>query len=148
MQVREAAIEDLDVIADFIAAEAREAEGRDLDFGTVRLGIRRGLEDSSIARYWLLTDDDGIAVGCASVVKEWSDWNAGFYWWIQSMFISPDCRGQGQLNTLLGFISEEAHDQGCLELRLYVHKGNTAAVRAYEKVDFRTAPYLVMSKRT
>ena len=146
MRVRKASPSDLDIIVDFIAEEAREAEGRTLQRETLERGIGAALQDDSIADYWLLVSDIGIACGCTSVVKEWSDWNAGFYWWIQSMYIAPDCRGKGYLNTLLDAVAEAARTRKCLELRLYVHKDNRAAMRAYEKAKFRDSPYLIMSR--
>ena len=147
MRVRKASTSDLDIIVDFIAEEAREAEGRTLERETLELGIGAALNDDSIADYWLLVSDSGTACGCTSVIKEWSDWNAGFYWWIQSMYVVPDCRGKGYLNTLLDSVAQAARTRKCLELRLYVHKDNKAAVRAYEKADFRDSPYLIMSRR-
>ena len=146
MRVRKASPSDLDIIVDFIAEEAREAEGRTLQRETLERGIGAALQDDSIADYWLLVSDIGIACGCTSVVKEWSDWNAGFYWWIQSMYIAPNCRGKGHLNTLLDAVAEAARTRKCLELRLYVHKDNRAAMRAYEKAKFRDSPYLIMSR--
>ena len=113
---------------------------------TLERGIGAALDDPSIARYWLLVDDADVACGCTSVVKEWSDWNAGYYWWIQSMYIAPDHRGQGHLDTLLDAVRGAGQEDGCLELRLYVHKDNAAAVRAYEKADFGETPYRIMSR--
>ena len=145
MHVRDANLTDLDVIVNFIAEEAREAEGRTQDRETLRRGIDVALTDDSIARYWILLDDLGVACGCTSVVKEWSDWNAGFYWWIQSMYIAPEHRGKGCLNILIDSIVEAARTAGCLDLRLYVHNDNKAAVRAYQKVGFKNSAYTIMS---
>ena len=146
MRVREATIGDLEVIADLITEEAREAEGRVLEREILELGIGAALKDNSIAKYWLLTDDFDVVCGCTSVVKEWSDWNAGFYWWIQSMYVTPGHRGKGCLRILVDAVVEAARAEKCLELRLYVHKQNQAAVRAYRKAGFTDSPYLIMSQ--
>ena len=147
MRVRPAGIDDLQSIVGFIAEEAREAEGREQGTDTLQRGIGAALEDASIAQYWLLVDDSDKACGCTSVVKEWSDWNAGYYWWIQSMYIAPEHRGQGYLDTLLDAVREAGKQQGCLDLRLYVHKNNDAAIRAYEKAGFADTPYQIMSSQ-
>jgi GNAT superfamily N-acetyltransferase len=144
--VREASISDLDVIVDFIAEEAREAEGRSQSRETLESGIGVALKDESIARYWVLADRSEGPVGCASVIKEWSDWNAGYYWWIQSMYIAPSHRGKGYVELLIDSISRAAVAQNCLELRLYVHEENRAAVRAWEKAGFGDSPYRIMTK--
>lgn len=146
VQVRTASISDLDVIVEFIAEEAREAEGRSLCRKTLESGIDAALKDESIANYWLLIDRYETAIGCTSVIKEWSDWNAGYYWWIQSIYIAPNHRGKGYLNALIDSVARAAREQNCLELRLYVHKGNRAAVRAYEKAGFGNSQYKIMSK--
>ena len=146
LRVRPAGISDLTTIIDFIAEEAMEAEGRTPDRATLERGIGTALIDDSIAKYWLLVDDADVACGCTSVVKEWSDWNAGFYWWIQSMYIAPTHRGKGYLGVLIEFVADAARDQSCIELRLYVHNQNKLAIRAYEKVGFSNSPYVIMSK--
>lgn len=146
MHVRDASIRDLDEIVGFIAEEAREAEGRTQDRQTLERGIAAALQDDSIARYWLLVDESGFACGCASAVREWSDWNAGFYWWIQSMYIAPAHRGKGHMNLLMDCIVSAATDAGCLDLRLYVHSDNKAAIRAYEKAGFSNSAYRIMSR--
>jgi GNAT superfamily N-acetyltransferase len=146
LQVRRAGIEDLDVIVDFIAEEAREAEGRSQSRKTLESGIGEALKDDSIAIYWLLVDRYETAIGCTSVIKEWSDWNAGYYWWIQSMYIAPNHRGKGYLSILIDSVTKAARAHNCLELRLYVHTANQAAVRAYEKAGFGSPPYKIMSK--
>lgn len=147
MRVRPALISDLSTIVDFIFEEAIEAEGRTQDRATLERGISTALIDDSFAKYWLLVDDTDEACGCTSVVKEWSDWNAGFYWWIQSMYIAPAHRGQGYLDVLIGAVADAARDERCLELRLYVHNQNKSAIRAYEKVGFTNSPYVIMSKQ-
>lgn len=50
--------------------------------GQVRKGIRAALEDESVAIYWVLQGSRDEIVGNISVVKEWSNWKAGYYWWI------------------------------------------------------------------
>ena len=146
MNVRKAVVGDLPVVVDFILEEASEAEGRRLDRDTLEVGIGRAFSDDSLARYWLMVDDEGKAGGCISVVREWSDWNAGFYWWIQSLYLAPEFRGKGHLNRMIEAVAYEARASDCIELRLYVHRSNEAAVRAYGKIKFETSPYVMMHK--
>ena len=86
-------------------------------------------------------------VGSASALKEWSDWNAGYYWWIQSMYIKPDYRGKGHMVLLLDAIRSEMKEQEGLELRLYVHEDNQAAIRAYRKAHFTFSIYRIMIQK-
>jgi len=147
MKVRRATIEDLGTLVEFTSAEAKEAEGRSAHPDTLEHGVRAALEDESLAMYWLLEDAHGRAVGSVSAIREWSDWNAGFYWWIQSMYLVPAQRGKGCMQILLDAVEAEMDARKGLELRLYVHRENVPAVKAYEKAAFERSPYEIMVRR-
>lgn len=144
-RTRRATIDDLPHILNFIAQEAEESEGRVADLSKLQTGISTALNNESIAMYWVLINHDGQPVGCISVIKEWSDWNAGYYWWIQSLFITPAHRGNGLLKVMLDTVTAEAKSASCLEIRLYVHRDNTVAVRAYKKANFQPSDYQIMT---
>ena len=147
MNVRRAILEDLPKLVHFTSEEAREAEGSVKIPETLEKGIRAALEDSNIATYWVLVDDEDTPVGSISAVREWSDWNAGYYWWIQSMYLIPECRGQALMPRLMDAVLDEMKRQNGLELRLYVHEENQRAVRAYHKTGFKSSPYQIMVKK-
>ncbi|UCC86676.1 MAG: GNAT family N-acetyltransferase [Anaerolineales bacterium] len=136
---------DLELLLAFTMAEAKEAEGIVGDEARVREGIRTALGDSSVARYWVLETDSSELVGHMSVVKEWSDWNSGYYWWIQSMYIRPAFRGRALMDRLLHVVEDAARQAGALELRLYVHAQNERAIKAYRKAGFSDSEYRIMT---
>jgi GNAT superfamily N-acetyltransferase len=142
--VRRATLADLDSLIHFAAQEAREAEGIDKAPATLRAGILAALENEQLALYWVLADERDRPVGVISAMKEWSNWNAGFYWWIQSLYIAPDYRGRGYLTALFDAVRGEARRQGGLDLRLYVHDGNERARAAYRKNGFAEMHYRTM----
>jgi len=146
-RVRRATINDLPHILNFIAQEAVESEGRAADLSKLETGISTALNNQAIAIYWILVDQDSQPVGCTSVVKEWSDWNSGYYWWIQSLFIEPGHRGKGLLNVMMDAVAVDAKADSCLEIRLYVHRDNARAIRAYQKAEFQPSDYQIMSKQ-
>ena len=143
-KVRNAKLDDLDNLVEFVIAEANEAEGIIKSSEIVLNGIKVGLENPDIARYWSIEDENGIPVGNVSVVKEWSDWNCAFYWWIQSMFLLPNYRGIGLIKVLLKEVKLAAENENAIELRLYVHKDNDRAINAYKKVGFCNSDYNMM----
>ena len=53
------------------------------------------------------------------------------------MFVRPAYRGKGINQLLINELTNWAKKQGALEVRLQVYSGNTAAIRAYEKVGFK-----------
>jgi GNAT superfamily N-acetyltransferase len=143
-QIRKAVINDIDSLIEFSLEEAKEAEGLTKVPDTLRAGITAALNDSSKATYWVIVDENDKPFGNVSALKEWSDWNDGYYWWIQSMFLSPRYRGKGYLKLLINAVNSEMKRENGLELRLYVHKNNKVAIRAYEKVGFVISNYDVM----
>lgn len=145
MHVRPAEISDIDTLVDFTASEAEESEGSPKDLTRLEKGIRAALNDPAIARYWLLLDDNGIPAGSISALREWSDWHAGYYWWIQSMFIKAEHRGKGNSALLLDALIEKMTSEGGLALRLYVHQENERAIRAYQRLGFVSSAYQMMT---
>jgi ribosomal protein S18 acetylase RimI-like enzyme len=144
--VRRAQDKDLDSLVSFTVAEAREAEGAEKDPAIVRRGVEAGLSNPAIAKYWVVESDQGEVVARTSVVREWSDWHAQDYWWIQSMYVVPAHRGQGLVEMLIGAVSAEARDSGAADLRLCVHTRNRRAIRAYRRCGFGDSPYAIMCK--
>jgi len=144
--VRKATPDDLNMLIKFTYEEAKEAEGIEMMPSTLEKGIKAALEDSSKSIYWVIVDDNSTPFGNISAIKEWSDWHAGYYWWVQSMYISPKHRGKGYIKLLLEVVQEEMKNENALELRLYVHKSNKKAISAYEKVGFKKSDYEVMRK--
>ena len=142
--VRRATIADLERLVGFTAAEATEAEGINMSEAKIRQGVLTALKDEAVAMYWVLEDGRDV-IGQVSVVREWSDWNAGYYWWIQSMYLEPQHRGKGLMKLLLRAVQDSAREHRALELRLYVHKGNAPAIKAYLKAGFTESDYRIMA---
>jgi len=85
---------DAETVANFNVAVARETEGRELQSGTVLAGVKKLLQKPEYG-FYVVAEKDNQIVGSLMVTKEWSDWNDGFYWWIQSVFVRPEFRRQG-----------------------------------------------------
>jgi len=146
--IRDATLYDLDRLVAFIMAEAREAEGIEKETQIIAQGIRAGLLNPQVARYWVLEhlqeNQEKSVVGSISIVREWSDWCAGYYWWIQSIFIEPQFRGKGLMKIMLDEVKRAAKSEDAVDLRLYVHKDNTRAIKAYQREGFSHTPYRIM----
>jgi len=142
--VRRAKLSDLGQLVDFTLAEAVESEGSRKNKEKAREGIRAALENESVALYWVIQNSPEQLIGNISVVKEWSNWNAGYYWWVQSLYIKPEHRGRGLMKKLIQTVREAAREGDALDLRLYVHKNNAPAIKAYLKAGFVDAPYRIM----
>jgi GNAT superfamily N-acetyltransferase len=144
--IHEACEADVATLVDFTIREAREAEGVALDVGAVERGVRAAFASPPRAVYWIAESSEGAVAASISVVMEWSNFRGGDYWWIQSLFIVPEHRGTGLLGQLLEHLRGAAAAAGALELRLYAHTANERALRAYRRLGFVEAPYVIMRR--
>ena len=78
------------------------------------------------------------------VTYEWSDWRNGTFWWIQSVYVRPEYRGQGLYGTLYERVKELAEqDDSVCGFRLYVERNNEVAQKTYEKQGMSETEYLM-----
>jgi len=144
--IRKAIPSDLDALIRFTLQEALEAEGAEKNVEGVRRGVLAAFADPPAATYWMVETREGQVVGSTSSITEWSDYNGGYYWWVQSIFIVPEHRGRGVVDLLLDHLARTAKAAGALDLRLVVHHSNRRALRAYQRCGFAVAPYVIMRK--
>lgn len=72
---------------------AMESEGTVLDSERVHNGVTAVKEDESKGSYIVARIEDR-PVASLMVTREWSDWNNGWYWRIQSVYVMPDSPGE------------------------------------------------------
>ena len=137
---------DINVLVAFTMQEALEAEGTRTTEAAVRRGIEAAFSTPPRAVYWVVETPDGQIAGSASTVTEWSDFHGGDYWWIQSVFVVPEHRGSGVVDLVVEQLASAARAAGALDLRLYAHRSNERALRAYQRCGFVVAPYVIMSR--
>lgn len=147
IHVRDATIDDLESLFRFNQELAGETEARHLPDDVLRQGILAALNSPNRLHYWVAVENANpfVPIGQAAVSYEWSDWRNGWIWWLQSVFVDSDHRGQGTFRALLAAIHEAAgKDEQVIGLRLYVEHENARARSVYEKLGFVPAGYEVM----
>ena len=112
---------------------ARESEGLELDFPTVRAGVERVFQEPWRGFYRVAKFQEEV-VGCLLVQREWSDWRNREVWWLHSVYVKPEWRRSGVFRQLFWQVEEEARRAGAAGLRLYVDKGNRVARQVYERL--------------
>lgn len=131
LTIRTATDEDLETLATFNEAMARETEDKTLDPTTVRAGVQALLDDPSRGFYLVAEHEDDV-VGALMVTTEWSDWRNATFWWLQSVYVKPLARQQGVYSALYDYVKQQARTEGGVcGLRLYVEHSNVAARQAY-----------------
>jgi len=146
LHIREAGTADAGRVTQFSIACARDSESLTLDEAVVRAGVEAALSDPARGRYFL-AEREGKTVGQVMVTREWSDWRNAWIWWLQSVYVAAEARGQGVFATIYAHLEDIARQQGVRMIRLYVDRDNEGAERAYLKAGFERDHYLQMAKK-
>ena len=134
---------DLDVIVGFQVAMARETEDVTLDRDICTRGVAAVLDDPSRGRYYVAASNDRV-VASLLLTYEWSDWRNGMVWWIQSVYVIPEMRGQRVYAGLYEYVKRLAElDDTIRGIRLYVDRRNTRAQQVYTRLGMNGEHYQV-----
>jgi GNAT superfamily N-acetyltransferase len=140
-QIRDAVPADAPVIVDFQIRMARETEGIELDRETCRQGVAAVFADPSRGRYFV-AERDGTVVASLMTTWEWSDWRNGTVWWIQSVFVVPELRGQGIYRRLYEHVQQLVRNRDDVRgIRLYVDVRNARAQEVYTRLGMNGDHY-------
>jgi ribosomal protein S18 acetylase RimI-like enzyme len=147
MNIRIATAIDAASLIEFNQAMALETEGKHLETDVLKNGVEAVFADDKKGFYVVAEQDERI-VGGLMVTYEWSDWRNSWFWWIQSVYILPEARGQRIYSQLYDFVKARAKDDGRVcGVRLYVETENAHAQRVYEKVGMSASHYLMYEEQ-
>lgn len=141
--IRQGETKDIRDIAQFQVDMAAESEGTVLNLETVNKGVTLALDDKAKGTYMLAVAPDGTVAGSLFLTKEWSDWHAKWYWWIQSVFVRPEFRRQGVYRALYKHIKNLAKENSISCLKLYVDRENVRAQKTYQAQGMHESHYLL-----
>jgi GNAT superfamily N-acetyltransferase len=143
MKILPATPADAAIVTEFNLRLAAETEQLQLPPETVRAGVAAVLGDAHKGLYFL-AETDGQIIGQVMITYEWSDWRNGNLWWLQSVYVRPEFRGQGVFRALFAHLQELTRTRPDVAgLRLYMHHENTTARRTYERLGMKRAGYEV-----
>lgn len=144
IKIRRAAARDAAALVEFNQAMALETEGKRLDREILGAGVRAVFEDERKGFYVVAENTNAQIIGGLMITYEWSDWRNKWFWWIQSVYITPNQRGRGIYGKLYEFVKELATEKsGVCGFRLYVETENTNAQKVYEKQGMDQSQYLM-----
>lgn len=143
MTIRVAGAADGDAFVRFNRAMALETENKELPEEIVDTGVRAVFAEPGRG-FYVVAECGSEIVAALMVTFEWSDWRNANFWWIQSVYVTPEFRRRGVYGKLYDFVRERARGQGGVcGFRLYVEKTNTTAQRAYESLGMSASDYLM-----
>ena len=144
LKVRRATADDQATIVRFNEALAWESEGKKLDIETLTTGVA-AVFSSGDRGFYCVAEAEGRVVGQLMISYEWSDWRNGFFWWIQSVYVSSDYRRRGVYRALEAYVKAEAEAQGNVcGFRLYVEKKNHVAQQVYASLGMVQSDYYLL----
>jgi ribosomal protein S18 acetylase RimI-like enzyme len=142
MNIRLATKADIDALVGFNQAMALETEGKKLEAQILRPGVAAVFDDERKGFYVVAETDETVAGGLL-ITFEWSDWRNKWFWWIQSVYVLPEYRGQSIYSRMYEFVKALADQRGNVcGFRLYVERDNERAQRVYEKLGMHQSHYL------
>jgi ribosomal protein S18 acetylase RimI-like enzyme len=137
---------DADVLAQFNVALAKESENLVLDPARVKAGVATLLDDPAKGTYFV-AEAGGAVIGQLLITLEWSDWSNGDYWWLQSVYVRPDCRRRGVFQALCEHVIARAKGRADVaSIRLYMEKNNDLALKAYDRLGFKETHYRILER--
>lgn len=136
---------DIDTIVQFQADMAMESEGCVLDKEKVTKGVTAAMLDDSKGIYWV-AKYEGKTIGSLMITREWSDWNNEWYWWIQSVYVTPEYRKRGVYKAMYQKVKDAAKENNVSQIRLYADKTNLSAQKAYQSLGMHKSHYLMFEE--
>ena len=141
MKIRKAELKDRDIIVKYNYNLAYETEDKKLDLEILSKGVEMLLEDSNKGVYHICEIDNKV-VGQIMYTYEWSDWRAGTFIWVQSVYVDKEYRGKGVFKSLYKYIKDMCDkDENICGIRLYVERENHTAQKTYESLNMEQCNY-------
>lgn len=137
LTIRPAVDADVDIMVGFTSQIALHASGLVLDPATARAGVAAVVQDVTKGRLYV-GEVDGAVVAQIMVTYEWSDWNAAYCWWVQSVYVAPPHRRRGIFRALYLHVKGEARGAGACGVKLYANVNNSAAHAAYRALGMES----------
>jgi ribosomal protein S18 acetylase RimI-like enzyme len=146
MQIRLAGIDDIDTLVNFNQRMAMETENKVLNNVILKKGVSRLIKNRNKG-FYLVAEQDGMVLGSLMVTTEWSDWQNGDYWWIQSVYVDPAFRRKGIYAKLYTKVKAlAAEEENVCSFRLYVEKENIIAQQTYKTLGMSESHYLMFEQ--
>lgn len=156
IKIRHAKDADVETIINFQIACAKETEDRDLFLPDIERAVSLiitsmltgPLGPPILGEYIVVENQKNKIIACCLLQNQFSDWNNGYYMWIESCYVSPDYRGNGILQKMYLHAEQLAINTGkILEIRSSVDLTNELMKKAIKKIGYNQTNYQIFSKK-
>jgi len=141
LMVRIATRDDASEIANFNVLFAKETVDKNLSLALTTEGVHQVFAKFNNG-FYLIAQLESVIVGMTMVTREWSDWNNGAFYCIQSIFVTDKEHEKEIHNALFDKAKNLAkeHYDVC-GVRLFVHKDDKETQKAYEELGLHKTKY-------
>ena len=141
LMVRIATRDDASEIANFNVLFAKETVDKNLSLALTTEGVHQVFAKFNNG-FYLIAQLENVIVGMTMVTREWSDWNNGAFYCIQSIFVRDKDHEKEIHNALFEKAKNLAkeHYDVC-GVRLFVHKDDKETQKAYEELGLNKTKY-------
>jgi DNA-directed RNA polymerase len=141
LMVRIATRDDASEIANFNVLFAKETVDKNLSLALTTEGVHQVFAKFNNG-FYLIAQLENVIVGMTMVTREWSDWNNGAFYCIQSIFVRDKDHEKEIHNALFAKAKNLAkeHYDVC-GVRLFVHKDDKETQKAYEELGLNKTKY-------
>lgn len=140
--IRRAELRDADTFVGFNQAMAWETEMLKLEPAMLLEGVK-GLFAQPQYGFYVIAECESQAAGGLMITFEWSDWRNKVFWWVQSVYVQPQFRGQGVYRCLYDGVKRMAATENCCGFRLYVESTNKNAQAVYARLGMDQSHYVM-----
>ncbi len=139
--VRIATRDDAPAIAQFNVLFAKETINKNIPLALTTEGVHQVFTKFHNG-FYLIASLHNTIVGMTMITREWSDWNNGAFYCIQSIFVIDHANEKEIHDALLSKarnLAKEHYD--VCGIRLYVHKDDKETQQKYEELGLEKTPY-------
>ena len=144
--VRIATRDDAGEIAKFNVLFAKETVNKNLSLAMTTEGVHQVFSKFNNG-FYIIAELDGLIVGLTMVTREWSDWNNGAFYCIQSIFVIHT-EYEKEIHDAIFHkaksLAKEHYD--VCGVRLFVHKDDKETQKIYETLGLQKTPYIIFEE--
>lgn len=133
IHIRKVAPKDLAALVDLCHAHAEYEKAAYTKEGKVEM-LAKHLCTSEPSCICLVLSYKGSLIAYASLIKQFSTWDANFYLYLDCLFIQEEFRGLGLGQKMMEAVKQEAFEQGCTSIQWQTPDFNHLAIKFYENV--------------
>ncbi len=146
IKVRIATRDDAQSIANFNVIFAKKIINKKLSLPTTVAGVHHVFQTFNNG-FYLVAEENGKIVGATMVTHEWSDWNNGLFYCIQSIYVDENQDKDFIHDALFNKAKDLAKEHSeVFGIRVYVDESNDALKNRYKDLGLKKTKYIIFEE--